>query len=143
MTSLPDSYELNTKQYREAAERTGDPVHRLIMLQMVRAWLEAAALRSDEAIAPNYGAFLARNLDEAAVASPAHNILCCEARVPVRCAASRARTWRSPRCEHAARNHRAPRTTKDSGGSQRLRPGSTADSATGGADEQPLATTGL
>ena len=44
MTSLSDLYELNTKQYREAAERIGDPVHRLILLQMVRAWLDAAAL---------------------------------------------------------------------------------------------------
>jgi hypothetical protein len=44
MTSLHDLYELNTKQYREAAERIDDPVHRLILLQMVRAWLDAAAL---------------------------------------------------------------------------------------------------
>jgi hypothetical protein len=44
MTSLPDLYELNTKQYREAAERIDDPAHRLILLQMVRSWLEAAAL---------------------------------------------------------------------------------------------------
>jgi hypothetical protein len=44
MTSLPDLYELNTKQYREAAERIDDPAHRLILLQMVRSWLDAAAL---------------------------------------------------------------------------------------------------
>jgi hypothetical protein len=44
MTSLPDLYELHTKQYREAAQRIDDPVHRLILLQMVRAWLDAAAL---------------------------------------------------------------------------------------------------
>ena len=44
MTSLSDLYELNTKQYREAVERIGDPVHRLILLQMVRAWLDAGAL---------------------------------------------------------------------------------------------------
>jgi hypothetical protein len=45
MTSLSDLYELNTKQYRgDAAERIRDPVYRLILLQMVRAWLDAAAL---------------------------------------------------------------------------------------------------
>ena len=44
MISVSDLYELNTKQYREAAERTNDPVYRLIMLQMIRAWLEAAEL---------------------------------------------------------------------------------------------------
>ena len=41
MTSLSDLYELNTKQYRGAADRIGDPGHRLILLQMVRAWLDA------------------------------------------------------------------------------------------------------
>jgi hypothetical protein len=40
MTSLHDLYELNTKQYREAAERIDDPAHRLILLQMVRSWLD-------------------------------------------------------------------------------------------------------
>ena len=44
MTSLSDLYELHTKQYREAVERIDDPVHRLILLQMVRAWLDATAL---------------------------------------------------------------------------------------------------
>ena len=44
MTSLHHLYELNTKQYREAAERIDDPIHRLILLRMVRAWLDAAAL---------------------------------------------------------------------------------------------------
>ena len=44
MTSLHHLYELNTKQYREAAERIDDPIHRLILIQMARAWLDAAAL---------------------------------------------------------------------------------------------------
>ena len=44
MTSLSDLYELNTKQYRGAAERMRDPVHRLILREMVGAWLDAAAL---------------------------------------------------------------------------------------------------
>jgi len=48
MTSLPDLYELNTKQYREAAERIGDPVHRLILLQMVRAWLDAGRVACND-----------------------------------------------------------------------------------------------
>jgi hypothetical protein len=44
MTSLSDLYELNTKQYRGTVDRIGDPGHRLILLQMVRAWLDVAAL---------------------------------------------------------------------------------------------------
>jgi hypothetical protein len=44
MSSLSVLYELNTKQYRGAVDRIGDPGHRLILLQMVRAWLDAAAL---------------------------------------------------------------------------------------------------
>jgi hypothetical protein len=44
MASLHDLYEPNTKQYRKTAERIDDPVHRLILLQMVRAWLGTAAV---------------------------------------------------------------------------------------------------
>ena len=44
MTALSDLYELNTKQYRGAVDRIGDPGYRLILLEMVRAWLDAAAL---------------------------------------------------------------------------------------------------
>jgi hypothetical protein len=44
MSSLSALYELNTKQYRGAVDRIGDPGHRLILLQMVRAWLDTAAL---------------------------------------------------------------------------------------------------
>ena len=44
MTSLSDLYELNTKQYRGAVDRIGDLGYRLILLQMVRAWLDAATL---------------------------------------------------------------------------------------------------
>jgi hypothetical protein len=57
MTSLSDLYELNTKQYRGAAERTRDPVYRLILLQMVRAWLDAASLPTlTQEISPSTGA---------------------------------------------------------------------------------------
>ena len=57
MTSLSDLYELNTKQYRGVAERNRDPAYRLILLQMVRAWLEAAALpATTQEISPRTGA---------------------------------------------------------------------------------------
>ena len=52
MTSLADLYELHTKECREAAERIDDPVHRLILLQMVRAWLDAAALPASTPLRP-------------------------------------------------------------------------------------------
>jgi len=53
MTSLSDLYELNTKQYRgDTAERSRDPVY-----QMVRAWLDAAALPAPtQEISPSTGA---------------------------------------------------------------------------------------
>jgi hypothetical protein len=57
MTSLSDLYELNTKQYRSAAERFRDPVYQLILLQMVRAWLDTAALPAPtQEISPSTGA---------------------------------------------------------------------------------------
>jgi len=57
MTSVSDLYELNTKQYRGTAERTRDPVYRLILLRMVRAWLDAAALPAPmQKISPRTGA---------------------------------------------------------------------------------------
>jgi hypothetical protein len=66
MTSLSDLYELNTKQYREAAERIDDPVHGLILTQMVRAWLDAAVLSAPKQERPPSTGAPARSENHAA-----------------------------------------------------------------------------